>query len=49
MPYLEDSFKVAAVKRNYNYPPNQGIDPDGYTKRSGAPTSYMVRLDGSKR
>lgn len=49
MPYLEDSFKITSVKVDHNYPPGQGIGPDGYTKRSGAPTSYMVRLDGSKR
>ena len=47
MKYLEDSFKVTSVKRTYS--PKYGMCSSGYTKRSGAPTSYMVRLDGSKR
>ena len=47
MKYLEDSFKVTAVKRTYS--PKYGMCADGYTKRCGAPTSYMVQLDGSKR
>ena len=29
--------------------PRYGMTVDGYTKRSGAPTSYLVRLDGEKR
>lgn len=49
MKYLEDSFKVTAVKRDYDYNPTEGIAPDGYTKRSGAPTSYMVQLNNLKR
>jgi hypothetical protein len=29
--------------------PRYGMTADGYTKRSGAPTSWMIRLDGEKR
>ena len=47
--YLEDHFRVTAVKRDYNYPAGAGLAPDGYTKRSGAPTRYMIQIDGGKR
>jgi len=37
--------KESPFKGNiYNY-----LTVDGYTKRSGAPTGYMVRLEGSLR
>lgn len=29
--------------------PNYGMTRDGYTKRSGAPTGLLVRLEGEKR
>jgi hypothetical protein len=39
--------KIADVRRTDA--PRYGMCADGYTKRSGAPTSYMIRLDGEKR
>lgn len=30
-------------------PPTYGMCRDGYTKRSGAPTGYMIQLDGEAR
>lgn len=30
-------------------PPRYGMTRDGYTVRSGAPTGFMVRLEGEKR
>ena len=30
-------------------PPNYGMTVHGYTSRSGAPTSLLVRLDGEVR
>jgi hypothetical protein len=30
-------------------PPGSGMTREGYTKRSGAPTSLMIRLEGEKR
>lgn len=29
--------------------PRHGMTRDGYTKRSGAPSQIMIRLDGEKR
>ncbi len=29
--------------------PRYGMTRDGYTKRSGAPTSWMIRLEGEKK
>ena len=43
--YLES--KIAAVL--YTDAPRCGMTVDGYTKRSGAPTSYMIRLEGETR
>lgn len=42
--YLE--VKVAEAKRTNT--PLYGMAADGYTKKSGAPTSYMIRLEGEK-
>jgi len=46
MQYAEiQESKVSPFKGNiYNY-----LTVNGYTKRSGAPTDYMVRLEGSMR
>ena len=44
--YLET--KIAESKRDYPTP-GTGMAADGYTKRSGAPSSLMIRLDGEKR
>lgn len=44
--YLET--KIADSKRDYPTP-GTGMAVDGYTKRSGAPSSLMIRLDGEKR
>ena len=44
--YLETT--IAESKRDYPRP-GAGMTADGYTKRSGAPSSLMIRLDGEKR
>lgn len=41
------AIKIVASKQTKR--PNYGIAADGYTVKSGAPTSYMVRLEGEKR
>lgn len=41
------AIKIVASKQTKR--PNYGIAADGYTISSGAPTSYMVRLEGEKR
>ena len=41
------AIKIVASKQTKV--PNYGIAADGYTIKSGAPTSYMVRLEGEKR
>jgi hypothetical protein len=38
-----------AEKRQTDNTPRYGMARDGYTLRSGAPTSYMIRLEGEKR
>jgi len=43
--YLQQ--RIAAMKRTKT--PNYGIAVAGYTTRSGAPTSRMIRLDGESR
>ena len=44
--YLETT--IAEAKRDY--PKTQwGMSRDGYTLRSGAPSSLKIRLDGEKR
>lgn len=39
--------KIEAARRTKT--PTWGMTVDGYTKRSGAPTSYMIRLAGETR
>lgn len=39
--------KIEAARRTKT--PTWGMTVDGYTKRGGAPTSYMIRLAGEKR
>ena len=43
--YLET--RIAESRRTDT--PRYGMAADGYTVRSGAPTSYMIRLSGEKR
>lgn len=43
--YLET--RIVEAKRTVA--PQWGMTVDGYTKRSGAPTAFMVRLEGEKR
>ena len=43
--YLETPIEA---KRQTDVP-RYGMAADGYTKRSGAPTSYMIRLEGETR
>lgn len=40
--------KIAESKRSDTIP-NYGRTRDGYTTRSGAPTSLLIRLEGEKR
>lgn len=44
--YLEES-RITRAKRTDA--PRYGMTADGYTKRSGAPTSYMIQIDGESR
>lgn len=39
--------KIVAVKLTAT--PRHGLTADGYTKRSGAPTSRLLRLEGETR
>ena len=49
--YLVDDAgrKIVACKIKRLVNPYGGLTRDGYTKRSGAPTSRMIRLAGEKR
>ena len=49
MTYLEDYYNVTGRKEAITYHPTTGMCVDGYTKRSGAPTPYMVQIDGGKK
>jgi hypothetical protein len=40
---------IPIVESKQTETPRCGMAADGYTKRSGAPTSWLVRLDGEKR
>jgi len=42
-----EGMQIAQAKRSGS--PRYGMTVDGYTKRSGAPTSIMVRLAGENR
>jgi hypothetical protein len=44
--YLEAKI---AEKRISDPAPGSGMTASGYTKCSGAPTSWMIRLEGEKR
>lgn len=43
--YLTQSI----VESRQTKPPRYGMAADGYTLKSGAPTSYLVRLSGESR
>lgn len=45
MKYLETKIVESKVTPS----PRYGLTADGYTKKSGAPTPMLVRLDGEKR
>ena len=44
--YLEDSFRITDVKHDYNYDKNQGMTDEGYTTYAGAPSRYMLQVNG---
>jgi len=44
--YLETT--IAEVKHDHPKNPNAGMTADGYTKKSGAPTSIKIRLKDEK-
>ncbi len=44
--YLDQS-RITRAKRNES--PSYGMTVYGYTKRSGAPSNYMIQLDGESR
>jgi hypothetical protein len=46
--YLEDSFRTTGVKYDYDYDTRQGITEEGYTTNAGAPTRYMLQIDGKQ-
>lgn len=45
MQYL--TTRIVETKRTET--PRYGVTADGYTRKSGAPTSYMIRLEGESR
>jgi hypothetical protein len=45
--YIGERGRIAEARETET--PRYGMTADGYTKRSGAPTRFMVRLDGEKR
>lgn len=46
---MPDYLKTKIVESKQTDAPRYGMTVDGYTKRSGAPTSYMIRLEGETR
>jgi hypothetical protein len=46
---MVEYLKTPIVESRRTETPRYGIAADGYTLRSGAPTSLMVRLDGETR
>ncbi len=44
--YLEDSFIITGVKHDYNYDKRKGMTAEGYTTYAGAPSSYMLQVNG---
>jgi hypothetical protein len=45
--YLRDFFRVTGVKYDDNYDKNQGRTAEGYTTNAGAPSRYMLEVNGS--
>ncbi len=46
---MTNYLKTAIVESKRTSQPSYGMARDGYTLKSGAPTSLMVRLEGEKR
>ncbi len=46
--YLEDSFRITGVKYDYNYNAQEGLTAKGYTTDAGAPTRYVLQIDGEQ-
>ena len=47
---IMDYLETPIVESRVSHPtPGAGMTVDGYTKRSGAPSSRMIRLEGEKR
>lgn len=46
---MADYLKKKIVDCRQTKRPRYGMAADGYTTRSGAPTSYMIRLQGESR
>ncbi len=44
--YLRDFFKVTGVKYDYNYNQKEGMTAEGYTTNAGAPSRYMLEVNG---
>ena len=42
-------LKTTIAEKRQTDTPRYGMTADGYTLRSGAPTSWMIRLAGEKR
>lgn len=40
---------VRIVETRHTEPPRYGVTRSGYSVRSGAPTSALIRLDGERR
>lgn len=45
---MSDYLKTRIVEKRQTETPRYGVTALGYSKRSGAPTSYLIRLDGEK-
>lgn len=47
---MAEYLKTRIVESKVKYPtPGAGMAADGYTKRSGAPSHLMIRLEGENR
>jgi hypothetical protein len=44
--YLEGFFRVTGVKHDYNYDKEEGMTAEGYTTYAGAPSRYMLQVNG---
>ena len=46
---MTDYLKTKIAESKQTETPRYGMAADGYTVKAGAPTSYLIRLEGEKR